>query len=105
MVNMKGVPASWQAAKFADIQTFSDDRILLQVSSKWIAYNDYDYDLYLRNKGTISQPTGSGKDKERILCSLTLQNLLSIWKIEKRITKKRYKDLYKVGTVSTVGNL
>ena len=58
----EGVPASWQVAKFADIQTFSDDSDITSGVFQVNSHNDYDYDLHLtNNKGTIEVTTGSEK--------------------------------------------
>ena len=98
----EGVPASWQAAKFADIQTFSDDSDITSGVFQVNSHNDYDYDLHLRNnKGTIEVTTGSGKDKKEYQFTDFARTYYRYEKLKKTDNQKRYKDFYKVGTVST----
>lgn len=93
---------SWQAAKFADIQTFSDDSDITSGVFQVNSHNDYDYDLHLRNnKGTISVTTGSGKDKKEYQFTDFARTYYRYEKLKKTDDQKRYKDFYKVGTVST----
>ena len=98
----EGIPASWQAAKFADIQTFSDDSDITSGVFQVNSHNDYDYDLHLtNNKGTIEVTTGSGKDKKEFQFTEFSRSYYRYEKLKKSDNQKRYKDFYKIGTVST----
>lgn len=98
----EGVPTSWQAAKFADIQTLSDDSDITSGVFQVNSHNDYDYDLHLtNNKGTIEVTTGSGKDKKEYQFTDFARTYYRYEKLKKTDNQKRYKDFYKVGTVST----
>ncbi len=96
------IPTSWQAAKFADIQTFSDDSDITSGVFKWIATMIMIMIYLTNNKGTIEVQLALEKDKKNT-SSLTLPGPtidMKNWK-KPADNQKRYKNFYKVGTVST----
>ena len=96
MVNMKESLLLGQAAKFADIQTFSDDSDITSGVFQVNSHNDYDYDLHLtNNKGTIEVTTGSGKDKKEYQFTDFARTYYRYEKLKKRITKSVIKIFIK----------
>jgi len=98
----EGVPVAWQAAKYANIETLYDE----EDNTSGIFYEDnhgdYVYDLHLtNNKGTIEVTTGSGKDKKEFQFMDFARTYYRYEKLKKTDNQKRYKDFYKIGTVST----
>ena len=98
----EGVPVAWQAAKYANIETLYDE----EDNTSGIFYEDnhgdYVDDLHLtNNKGTIEVTTGSGKDKKEFQFNDFNRTYYRYEKLKKSDNQKRYKDFYKIGTVTT----
>ena len=98
----EGIPAAWQAAKYANSETLYDE----EDNTSGIFYEDnhgdYVDDLHLtNNKGTIEVTTGSGKDKKEFQFNDFNRTYYRYQKLKKSDNQKRYKDFYKIGTVTT----